>query len=107
MRSTADIPSPQIIIRTLLIKDEGVQISIADNGPGISGSVQKKIFDPFFTTKPVGLGTGLGLSTSYQIVVQRHGGKLSCISTVKERNLSLRFPCAFGNILAPPSVVSG
>lgn len=76
----ANIPSPQIIIRTLLIKDERVQISIADNGSGISESVQKKIFDPFFTTKPVGLGTGLGLSTSYQIVVGRHNGKLSCIS---------------------------
>jgi len=88
----ADIPSPQIIIRTLLIKDERVQISIADNGSGISKSVQKKIFDPFFTTKPVGLGTGLGLSTSYQIVVQRHGGKLSCISTGKGAEFVIEIP---------------
>ncbi|HCA97260.1 MAG TPA: hypothetical protein DEP38_22380, partial [Cyanobacteria bacterium UBA9226] len=38
------------------------------------------IFDPFFTTKPVGSGTGLGLSISYQIVVEKHGGKLTCVS---------------------------
>jgi signal transduction histidine kinase len=43
-------------------------------------SVRQRLFDPFFTTKQVGKGTGLGLSISYQIVVQRHGGQLYCIS---------------------------
>jgi signal transduction histidine kinase len=57
-------------------------IRIVDNGPGMPENVQKKIFDPFFTTKPVGSGTGLGLSTSYQIVVEKHHGQISCISTV-------------------------
>ncbi|HEY9706878.1 MAG TPA: ATP-binding protein, partial [Oculatellaceae cyanobacterium] len=52
------------------------EINIADNGPGIKAEVQPKIFDPFFSTKPVGSGTGLGLSISYQIVVDKHGGKL-------------------------------
>jgi signal transduction histidine kinase len=42
--------------------------------------VRARIFDPFFTTKPVGKGTGLGLSISYQIVVEKHGGQLKCIS---------------------------
>uniref|UniRef100_A0ACD5GPM3 Sensor histidine kinase n=1 Tax=Desertifilum tharense IPPAS B-1220 TaxID=1781255 RepID=A0ACD5GPM3_9CYAN len=42
--------------------------------------VQKRIFDPFFTTKPVGSGTGLGLSISYSIIVDSHGGQLSCAS---------------------------
>ncbi|MGB7442974.1 MAG: PAS domain-containing protein [Coleofasciculaceae cyanobacterium] len=57
-------------------------ISIADNGSGITQEVLHQIFDPFFTTKPVGSGTGLGLSISYQIVVEKHGGTLSCISEI-------------------------
>ncbi len=55
-------------------------IRIADNGPGMSKEVCSKLFEPFFTTKPVGKGTGLGLSISYQIVVEKHGGQLTCIS---------------------------
>jgi signal transduction histidine kinase len=58
-----------------------VVIQIADNGPGISEELIKKIFDPFFTTKTVGRGMGLGLATCYQIVVEQHGGQLSCVST--------------------------
>ena len=71
---------PKITIRTEVTADHWVQIRIADNGPGIPSEVKKKIFDPFFTTKPVGSGTGLGLSESYSIVVNKHGGKLHCIS---------------------------
>ena len=72
---------PKISIHTSLKNDRNVLITIADNGIGISKSVLNKIFDPFFTTKPVGSGTGLGLSTSYSIVVKKHGGKLSCRTT--------------------------
>ncbi|WP_198013409.1 sensor histidine kinase [Thalassoporum mexicanum] len=57
-----------------------VIIEIADNGPGMSKEVAAKLFDPFFTTKPVGAGTGLGLSISYQIITEKHGGKLICTS---------------------------
>ncbi len=57
-----------------------VVISIKDSGPGMSEDVLKRLFDPFFTTKPVGSGTGLGLSISHQIVVEQHGGQISCIS---------------------------
>jgi len=57
-----------------------VIIRIADNGAGMSEEVRQQIFDPFFTTKPVGSGTGLGLSVSHQIVVEKHKGRISCIS---------------------------
>ncbi|NEP01990.1 MAG: response regulator [Symploca sp. SIO2E9] len=60
--------------------EEKVVIRIIDNGPGMNEQVQKQIFDPFFTTKPVGRGTGLGLAISYQIIVEKHGGHLSCVS---------------------------
>ncbi|MBD2092035.1 HAMP domain-containing protein [Microcoleus sp. FACHB-1515] len=61
--------------------DRTVAIRVIDNGAGISKSAQDKLFDPFFTTKPVGKGTGLGLSISYQIISDRHQGKLYCQST--------------------------
>ena len=57
-----------------------VIIRISDNGSGMSEEVCQQIFDPFFTTKPVGSGTGLGLSISHQIVVEKHKGRISCIS---------------------------
>ena len=60
---------------------ELIVIKIRDNGPGMTEEIRKRLFDPFFTTKPVGKGTGLGLSISYQIVAEKHGGKLKCIST--------------------------
>ncbi|MEA5529752.1 ATP-binding protein [Dolichospermum sp. UHCC 0684] len=74
----------QIRIRTEITNDHYVVVRIADNGSGISEEVQKRLFDPFFTTKAVGKGTGLGLSISYQIVVEKHGGELYCISTPGE-----------------------
>ncbi|WP_354635375.1 ATP-binding protein [Planktothricoides raciborskii] len=46
--------------------------------------MQKRLFEPFFTTKPVGKGTGLGLSVSYQIVVEKHSGRLDVISAPGE-----------------------
>lgn len=71
---------PKIIIITELIDREWIRIKIADNGIGIKPDTLDKLFDPFFTTKDVGKGTGLGLSISYQIVVERHGGKMYCNS---------------------------
>ncbi|MEH2294071.1 sensor histidine kinase [Nostoc sp.] len=74
----------KICIQTELTNDKQVIIRISDNGPGIPESFQKQLFDPFFTTKAVGKGTGLGLSISHQIVVEKHGGQLQCISAVGE-----------------------
>ncbi|MEO0535416.1 MAG: ammonium transporter [Cyanobacteria bacterium P01_A01_bin.123] len=72
---------PQITLSTELIDADTVCIRLKDNGSGIPEEVQRRMFDPFFTTKPVGKGTGLGMSISYQMVVERHGGELQCLST--------------------------
>jgi light-regulated signal transduction histidine kinase (bacteriophytochrome) len=73
--------SPIIRISTRISADNSqVLVNIADNGPGMSKELKNRIFEPFFTTKPVGKGTGLGLAISYQIVVEKHGGLMECIS---------------------------
>ncbi|MEH2113675.1 sensor histidine kinase [Nostoc sp.] len=59
-------------------------VRIADNGSGISRENQKKIFETFFTTKPRGIGTGLGLAIAYQIVVEKHQGKITCQSELNQ-----------------------
>ena len=80
-RSTKDIYScPNTIRITTSTNSNTVSIRISDNGLGITQEVIRNLFDPFFTTKPVGKGTGLGLSISYQIVVEKHRGKLQCFS---------------------------
>ncbi len=71
---------PQIRICTELMEGDRVKISIADNGLGIPSVIKARLFDPFFTTKAIGKGTGMGLSISYQIISDRHGGSLECIS---------------------------
>ncbi|WP_413201301.1 sensor histidine kinase [Nostoc piscinale] len=72
---------PQITVKTSLTADKWVEITIEDNGVGIPEQLQPRIFDPFFTTKPVGKGTGISMSISHQIIVERHHGKLTCLST--------------------------
>ncbi|MCC5642716.1 PAS domain S-box protein [Nostoc sp. CHAB 5824] len=83
VNNSKQMTSPQIRIRTLIQQDRAI-ISITDNGLGITEEVRKRVFDPFFTTKPVGKGTGMGLSISYQIVVKKHGGQIQCISAPGE-----------------------
>lgn len=72
--------NPSRIAITTVAQENLVEIRLADNGIGMSKKAMDKIFDPFFTTKPIGKGTGLGLSISYQIIVEKHGGELRCIS---------------------------
>ena len=75
---------PTIDISTQISSDRNISITIHDNGPGIPLKAQQKIFDPFFTTKAVGKGTGLGMSISYEIVVDKHNGKLTVDSNPTE-----------------------
>jgi two-component system NtrC family sensor kinase len=78
--------TPSITIRTEVVSPENgeldskVRICIIDNGFGIPEAIKRRIFDPFFTTKAVGLGTGLGLSISHNIIVEKHGGSIRCLS---------------------------
>jgi signal transduction histidine kinase len=64
-----------ISIKAECINPEEVQVTICDTGPGIPQEVAQKIFEPFFTTKPPGIGSGLGLHISHNVVV-RHGGRI-------------------------------
>jgi two-component system NtrC family sensor kinase len=76
-----------------------VWVEVSDTGQGMPEAVQRRIFEPFFTTKPVGQGTGLGLSVSWEIV-QRHHGRLTVQSTEGQgSNFRLELPCT------PPTAV--
>ena len=62
----------------ICLKKEGdcINLSIEDNGQGISEETKKKLYTPFFTTKPIGEGTGLGLSITKSIIEQKHNGTI-------------------------------
>jgi len=85
----------QICIRTELGELNNqpcVRICIRDNGCGMSEATRDRIFEPFFTTKPIGKGTGLGLSISYQIITEKHKGKLHCNSSPAGTEFQIELP---------------
>jgi len=61
--------------------EDGIRISVQDNGHGISEENMNNLFTPFFTTKPIGEGTGLGLSISHGII-EEHGGEILVSSKI-------------------------
>ncbi|HIK30102.1 MAG TPA: response regulator [Oscillatoriales cyanobacterium M59_W2019_021] len=85
--------SPNIIhIKTEAVGDR-IYIRIADNGKGMDEETQNQIFESFYTTKPAGKGTGLGLSISRQILRDKHGGDLTCLSTLgRGTEFTIEFP---------------
>ncbi|MEB3269422.1 MAG: ATP-binding protein, partial [Leptolyngbya sp.] len=82
--------TPEIRIRTRWGGDQ-VEVAIANNGNPMPPEVQNRAFDPFFTTKPVGKGTGMGLSISYDIITQKHQGTLVCHSPLDNETYGAEF----------------
>jgi hypothetical protein len=88
--------NPEIRIRTSVVEENEVAIAISDNGPGMTEEVLGCIFDPLFTTKSPDTSTGLGLAISQHLVVEKHGGKLQCVSRPGE-GTELIVKIAIGN----------
>jgi PAS domain S-box-containing protein len=63
----------KLIIRTGLVGDEGIRVSVADRGVGLAPDNLEKVFEPFFTTKVQGMGLGLSVCRT---IITAHGGKL-------------------------------
>ena len=83
-----------IRIATAPWHEDGVEVRIIDDGPGITPEQQHHVFEPFFTTKPVGSGTGLGLDTTRRIVRERHEGDLRLDSRPGLTTFTVRLPRA-------------
>ena len=80
-----------ITMRTFL-RDGRIVVEVEDGGPGIPTEIQPRVFDAFFTTKPPGKGTGLGLNTSYRIVVEKHGGSIDLRSKPGSTCFTIELP---------------
>ncbi|MEG5044777.1 PAS domain S-box protein [Microcoleus sp. B4-C1] len=78
----SETKSGRITISTGVTPQNTVRVEISDNGTGIPDGIVDRIFNPFFTTKAVGKGTGLGMSIAHSIVVEKHKGKIECISSI-------------------------
>jgi hemerythrin-like metal-binding protein len=75
------------------VDGDEVWIAIADDGCGMTEEVKKRLFEPFFTTRPVGSGVGLGLTVSWDIVVNKHGGRIDVESEPgKGSRFTIRLP---------------
>ncbi|MEG4071275.1 ATP-binding protein [Microcoleus sp. Pol14C2] len=92
-REDGAVFKPQILIRTEVVPGNShdnissashILVTISDNGVGMTEKVRAKLFTPFFTTKPIGKGTGMGLSISRKILIEKHCGQLECISTPEQ-----------------------
>ena len=73
--------------------EDGVEVRVSDDGPGIDSETAKRIFDPFFTTKEPGKGTGLGLATVHTIVT-RIGGTIDLESSEEGTTFTVKVPLA-------------
>jgi len=83
--------SGTLTVRTGMDREQ-VYVDFCDTGPGVPPEIKNRIFEPFFTTKPVGEGTGLGLDISWRIVVNKHHGDLSLVSSPGDTRFRVRLP---------------
>ena len=82
-QTAPDDYKPQITVKTVLT-DGNIVITIADNGEGMSELVKQRLYENFFTTKPIGMGTGLGMGITRDIIENKHHGQLTFESTAGE-----------------------
>jgi two-component system NtrC family sensor kinase len=104
-------PAPRHIAVAGRNVNAGVEITVADNGPGVPESLRSRLFDPFFTTKPTGTGSGVGLAVS-RGVVEAHGGSLQFVQSAAGAQFVIRLPVTTGDIATvqetkPASVAPG
>ena len=79
-------------IHTRQPRKDSIEVTISDDGVGISSAHLERVFDPFFTTKEAGKGTGLGLSVCRR-VVQQLGGEIAVQSRLGEGSVfTVRLP---------------
>ncbi|MFV0340387.1 MAG: AAA family ATPase [Parachlamydiaceae bacterium] len=98
--------SPVVSIRTIN-SDDKVTIIVRDNGIGIPPEILARIFSPFLTTKPSGKGAGMGLSISYDIICQDHGGSIDIKSDEGEYcEVTITLPKYKEGSITPISVTS-
>ena len=91
--------TPTLRVSSRRSDEGGVAIYIGDNGGGMSQEVAQRVFEPFFTTKETGQGTGLGLSLTYEIITNTHGGSINVRSREGEGTVF--------SILLPPTPPDG
>ena len=80
-----------------------VVVEIGDNGPGVPRDIKNRVFEPFFTTKPPGVGTGLGLHITYNIIVHKHHGSIQLLSEPGATRFVVTLPVQFQKGESAPS----
>ena len=103
LETAAPVDQPQDSPPELTAR-EYVRLTIADTGSGMTPEIKAHIFEPFFSTKPMGVGTGLGLSSAYGII-KSHGGAIQVESSLgKGTTFTIFLPASPGceEIVPPP-----